>query len=250
MPLSQISGARSQLRVAGKIYSQCAKRISLHLTVSGQFTPVESEQLIAFGIASDWCRRAAVLRPLTYLGRKMNKSKRSAGLTELIRFNFAWWGMNALFSREAIRGLLPNPAGKSELERFNVVFSHAQLPAAYVSDKLKILHQILLTKVTTRVAGVTLAPLTTLESIFLKYTTPEIQQRATGKKIKAAISTNNIAALDLPNLIYLMRNWSVHGALLDSSFRSEVRFKAYFDTLLAVLSEVHANISQALLQKL
>jgi hypothetical protein len=250
MPHSQISGPQTQLRAAGKSYSACARQVELKLAVPARPTVDESERLIAFGIASDWCRRAAALRPLTYLGRKMNKSKRSAGVTELIRFNFAWSGMNALFSRKAIRDLLGNTAATSELDRFKFFFTHARLPSASVSAMTATLHGILRIPVTTRIAGVALAPVTTLESIFFKYTTLEIQQKSAGEKIRAAIASGNMTALDLPVLIYQMRNWSVHGGLLDSSFKNEARFRAYIDTVLGALSEVHANISQVLLQNI
>jgi hypothetical protein len=245
-----MSGPAAQLHAAGKAYSACAKQVELKLVTPSQPTVDESELLIAFGIASDWCRRAAILKPITYLGRKMNKSKRSPGLMELVRFNFAWSGMNALFSRESVRALLGSTNAKSELDRFQFLFSHAQPPSASVSAWVKVLHAILNTQVTTRIAGVSLAPVMTLESIFLKYTTPEIRRRKTGKLIQSAISTGNLSALNLPILIYQMRNWSVHGALLDSAFRNEARFKAYIDTVLAALSDVHANISQVFLQKL
>jgi len=71
-----------------------------------------------------------------------------------------------------------------------------------------------------------------------------------GMKIQAAISSGNMTPLDLPLLIYQMRNWSIHGALLDSSFRNEARFSAYINTILAALSDVHASVSQVLLKAL
>lgn len=175
MPRSQLSGSAGRLHAAGKIYSACAKQVTLTLATPAQPTAVESERLIAFGIASDWCRRAATLKPLTYLGRKMNKSKRSPGLTELIRFNFAWSGMNALFSRESVRDLLGGTTARSELERFAFFLRHARLPHASVSAMIATLHGILRTPVMTRIAGAAPTPVTTLESIYFKYTTPEIR---------------------------------------------------------------------------
>ncbi|MCW9023776.1 MAG: hypothetical protein OQK73_03760 [Gammaproteobacteria bacterium] len=237
------------LRQAGKNYGKCAKSITANL---GGNSPdaVESERLIAFGIASDWSRRAASLKPLSYEGKLLNKSNRSPGVTELVRFNLAWSGLNALFARSSILSLLPPASARSELERFRVLYNNANLDSAKVSSYEDTLRKILSVTITTRIAGVPDGtPVTTLHALHYKYTPIEAKTRGVGRKVTEALSTSNYAVLDLPILIYLMRNWSVHGALIDSSFRSVARFRTYIDTVFKSLAEIHNGISQELLSR-
>lgn len=238
------------LRTAGKNYGAAAKALTAKLANPSHLTSTESEIRIAFGIASDWSRRAAALKPLEYNSRLMNKSTRTPGVSEMIRFNLAWSGMNALFSRNAVLQLLGTTSASSELGRFKFVCSHSGLQPASVTAQTATLHSILSAQIKTAVPGHSLGtPVTTLSALHEKYTPVHVQSFATGKKIQAALSTGSLAQLDLPILIYLMRNWSVHGGLIDSSFRSVQRFRLYIDTILEALSEVHLGASLALLGK-
>jgi len=177
--------------------------------------------------------------------------KRNAGVTELIRFNLVWYSMNAIFSRTAILHLMGTPASTSELNRFRLVFSNAGLPSTTVRDIVNTLHTVLDSRHATRIPGYAAGTsVTTLEAIFSKYTPADAQATSNGKTIRTAIATRNLANLDLPLLIYLMRNWTVHGNMIDGAFGSMPRFRTYIDTVLIALSEIHAGASQALLGKL
>jgi len=90
---------------------------------------------------------------------------------------------------------------------------------------------------------------TTLHVLFRKYTPAHVQKMATGKVIATALRTGSMVRLDLPLLIYRMRNWSVHGSAVDSNFRSVWRLKHYINTVLSALIDAHLAIAQLLLSK-
>ncbi len=237
-----------KLEDAYKTYGQCAKKITNGL---GNIDPnsTESELIIAFGIVVDWCRRASSLKPLQYEGKLLNKQKRSVGVTELVRFNMAWSGINALFSRQSVLDLLPATSARSELDRFRVLYNSASLDLTTISGYEKTLRDILSVPITTRIPGIPSGEaVTTLHALHYKYTPSENQTRGVGRNIQTALDTNNYSRLDLPMLIYSMRNWSVHGGIIDSSFRSEDRFKLYIDTILNALADVHLGISKELIK--
>jgi hypothetical protein len=237
------------LRKAGKNYGECAKSITSALG-SNSPNAAQSEQLIAFGIASDWVRRAAALKPIKYEGKLLNKSNRSPGVTELIRFNLAWSGLNGIFARNSVLNLLPPASSRSELERFRILFANSAIDPAKVSKYEQTLQNLLSVNITTRIAGLPDGTqVTTLHALHYKYTPVDVQTRGAGRKVEEALNTCNFSVLDLPILIYLMRNWSLHGALIDSSFRSVARFKKYIDTVFEALSEIHFGISKELLNR-
>ena len=89
-----------------------------------------------------------------------------------------------------------------------------------------------------------------LEAIFRKYVPADIQKKKVGKTLQTAIESGNYSALDVPTLIYLMRNWTVHGAMMDGAFGGIARFEGYIDSLLQALALVHVGASKALLAKL
>lgn len=238
------------LRTAGKNYSAAAKALTAKLANPLQPTAAESEIRIAFGIASDWSRRAAALKPLEYNSRLMNKSARAKGISEMVRFNLAWSGMNALFSRDSVLQLLGNTKASSELERFRFIYSHSGLRSTYIATHTATLHSILSAQIKTTIPGHPIgAPITILQVLYEKYTPKHVQSIGTNKKIQTALNSGSLTPIDLPILIYLMRNWSVHGGLTDSSFRSVQRFRLYIDTVLEALSEIHVGASFAILGK-
>jgi hypothetical protein len=71
---------------AGKQYGNCSKRVSQYSATPGAPTARESELLIAFGIASDWTRRSAALQPLIYSKCLVNRSSKSPGVSQSMRF--------------------------------------------------------------------------------------------------------------------------------------------------------------------
>ena len=238
------------LESAGKLYGDCAKQVTTKCSDPDNPTAAESERRIAFGIASDWSRRAAAMRPIDYDSKLMNKSPKKHSVSEMIRFGLAWSAMNALFSRNSVVTLLDPKPPTSELDRFRVFYNNSGVDAAKMSGMLTNLHNILATTTLSAIPGN--APGTSLpilQVLHEKYTPLQYQKMASGKLITAAVASGNYSKLDLPLLIYLMRNWSVHGGLLGSSFRSVPRFDLYIKTIARALSEVHISIASVLRTK-
>lgn len=235
------------LQSAGKIYSECAKQVSAKCVDPNNPTAVESELRIAFGIASDWSRRASAMQPIDYDSRLMSKSPKKHSVSEMIRFGLAWSAMNALFSRNSVVTLLTPKPPTSELDRFRVFYDNSGVDAVKMKAKLDNLHNILATPTLSAVPGNppgTSLPI--LQVLHEKYTPIQYQKLASGKLITAAVASGNYAKLDMPLLIYLMRNWSVHGGLLGSNFRSVPRFDLYIKTIAQALSEVHVLVASVL----
>lgn len=219
---------------AAKTYGKCAKAVNNKLTSPASPNTTESTRLIGFGIAADWSKRAATLRRLKYSkpGGPSNKSRRGSGVTELIRFNMAWYAMNALFSRKAILDLLGGSTPSSELSKFRFLFDHAGLSKQRVATLTGSLHTILGAPHTTRVPGFAAgSPIGVLEGIMHKYIPAEALNYKNGVLIRSALSSGNLTTLDLPTLIYLMRNWIVHGAMMDGAFGGIVRFESYIEKI-------------------
>lgn len=242
---------QEMLTQAGKNYGKCCRLVTANASNPDQPTAIESERLIGFGIASDWVRRAGALKPLEYNRRLLSRSNRSPGVTELIRFNLAWSGMNALFCRKSICDLLSTSSARGELARFKIFVRNANLSAQDVAIAERNLRNILDTQISTRIPGVPLGtPVTTLMALHSKYTPPDAQNRGASRTVGDALAAGSLAQLDLSTVIYLMRNWALHGALIDSSFRSVARFRSFIGIILANTAAIHHGVSNALLAKL
>lgn len=243
--------SRSKLEAAGKIYGACARAVQSKSVTPSNPTAQESELLIGFGIASDWVRRAAAMEPLLYDKRLMNKSPKSPAVAEMVRFTMAWSGMNALFARPEIVKLLGNTNATSELKLFQHFVAHSGLSAAVIGNHESNLRTLLSAPVTSAVPGH--APGTSLPSLQVlheKFTPHPYRNIGVGKTIQSAITTGNYTSLDLATIVYAMRNWSVHGGLIGSSFRSVPRFNSFIGIVLEAVADVHAGVSSALLVKI
>ena len=232
------------LQNAGKLYGDCAKKVTDKCVKPKLPNAVESELRIAFGIASDWSRRAAAMNPIDYDRKFMSKSPKKHSVSEMIRFGLSWSAMNALFSRNAVVTLLDPKVPTSELDRFRIFYNNSGVDVSKMAGMLTNLHNILATPTLSAIPGnLPGTSLPILQVLHEKYTPFQYQKMASGKIITAAVATGNYINLDMPLLIYLMRNWSVHGGLLGSSFRNVPRFDLYIKTISQALSEVHAGIS-------
>jgi len=243
--------SRSKLEAAGKIYGACARAVQAKSATPANPTAQESELLIGFGIASDWVRRAAAMQPLLYDKRLMNKSPKSPAVAEMVRFTMAWSGMNALFARPEVVKLLGGTSATSELKLFQYFLAHSGLSAAVIGKHESNLRALLSAPVTSAVPGH--APGTALPSLQVlheKFTPHPYRNKGVGKTIQSAITTGNYTLLDLATIVYAMRNWSVHGGLMGSSFRSVPRFNSFIGTVIAAVADVHAGASGALLAKI
>lgn len=237
--------AHHQLEIAGKKYSDCAKHLTVRLSDPNRPTATESELLIAFGIASDWTRRASALE-IDYNSRLMRRAKKTPSVTEMVRFGLAWSGMNALFSRNAIFALLGIAAPKSELDRFKALVAVAIVPTQLTSAASNLQHLLQNSTVSYVPGHPSGTALPVLQVLHEKYTPIQYRDMATGKLIQKAITTGDYTCLDASTLIYLMRNWSVHGGILSSSFRSVPRFNSYIGTISDSLALIHVQLAEKL----
>lgn len=229
----------------------CAKAVTDNSLTPTTPSPIESELRIAFGISSDWTRRASSMRPVDYNSRIMRNSSKAPSVAEMIRFGLSWSGMNALFCRNSIINLFTTSVPVSELKRFKLLYNNCNIDLVKMSARLTNLHNILSTTTTSYVPGYAPGtPLPILKVLHSKYTPIQYQTMATGNVINQCLTSGSYSSLDMPTLIYLMRNWSVHGSILGSNFRSVPRFNLYIDTINEALSDVHLGISKELLTKL
>lgn len=246
--MAPINATRKTLLLARKGYSQCAAAVETR--IASGLTPLLSEQIIGIGVAADWVRRACEMEDITYLGTHLNESQRKTSFVELLRYGFAWFGLNAIFSRPALLDLIGVPSNpNSEFEHFRVLFNAAPLPDSV--SQTAALHGILGALTAPRLANQTLGTsVSTLFAIDAKYIPASAKAKGNGKVVTAAASSGSLATLDLARLLYAFRNWSVHGNALDGAFGSRPRFSQYVAVLLEVLAEIHLSTASALLPKL
>ncbi|MCL1495618.1 MAG: hypothetical protein M1G31_33460 [Pseudanabaena sp. Salubria-1] len=202
-----------------------------------------STQVIGIGVAAEWLRRAAEMDNIHYIGKNLNKSKSSDLFIELLRFNFSWFALNAIFTRGELLSFFGSPTNrKSEYSAFNLLYTSATV--ANEAVRLQKLHLLLNTQITTRLPSTsnasiaTVSTVSTLEAICLKYL-PSNPHGVTAKSIKQAVTAGNANSLDMPTLLYGFRNWSVHGNTLHGCFGSHPRFYEYVSLLQETLADVH-----------
>lgn len=241
----------SDLELAGKNYSACARTTRSKCANPAAPSARESELLIGFGIASDWVRRAAAVKPLEYTKKLMNRSSKSPAVTEMLRFTMAWSSLNALFARPEILRLLGTRTTGGELDLFKILLVSSTFPMTTAAASFEAnLRTLLATPVVSAVPGYAPGtPMPTVQVLHEKFTPAPYRTKGVGKTINTAISTGNITSLDLATIIYAMRNWSVHGGLIGSSFRSVPGFNAFIRTILAAVAEIHHGVSKTLLTK-
>jgi|GEM_PF-1315860 len=242
-----ISQHQATLLHARKLYSHAARAVE-HKIRSQGLLQTFSEQVVGIGVAADWVRRAAEMAEIRFVGDNLNKSRHSESFTEVVRFGFSWFGLNAIFTRPAILGLFCAARHMSEFEQFKEVYGLAPVPSH--NNALALAHRILLTSTTPRLPGEPAGTqVTILDAVCRKYL-PTTPKGKTAQSIAQSAKSNNLLALDLPTLIYAFRNWSVHGNALNGSFGSRRAFLDYALALEVALAEVHVNVASALLAKL
>ena len=251
---------RNNLREARKTYSACANKIEQHITTQG-LTPVLSTQVIGIGIACEWLSRASGMEEIKYIGEVKQKSKTNDLFLELLRFNFSWFAVNAIYGREELLPLLGTPpTDNGEYLKFKFLYDTASLTTA--PTRLIRLHELLNKEVTTRLPNLLTPraqllkkknekeapPIITLKAISLKYL-PRINS-AIDTAIRQAVQQNDARSLDMPTLLYSFRNWSVHGSTLHGCFGSRPGFYEYVCLLQETLAEVHKETATKLEKKL
>ncbi|MGO8900091.1 MAG: hypothetical protein ACLQU5_17315 [Isosphaeraceae bacterium] len=243
---------RSKLLTARKTYSLCAARVEAQIKSSNRLTPSLSERIVGIGVACEWTRRAAELEAITFIGNHLNQSPWTPSFIEMMRYGFAWFAINAIYTRDELLHLIGRPMPDKELERFKILFTAAAMPAAVVLARESSLRSILGEQTTPRLPGV--APgtaVTTLHAINEKYVPMNARKRgASAQLLTTAVATGHFGNIDLPTLLYSFRNWSVHGNVLHGSFGGRPRFSLYLEQLLESLAEVHLGTANALLHLL
>ena len=235
---------RLRLLEARKEYSKCAGLIERSISTNG-LTSTLSEQIIGVGIALDWVRRAAEMEQILYVGDNLNTSEHKQRFTEFLRFAFAWFGLNAVFTRDSLLVLVSFPIPTSEFAKFKLLFSlDTIVDSAVIEAELR---SLLDTITTTRLPGLPSGTcVTTLKAILLKYVPPGAHHGACANALASAANSGSAASLDLATMIYGFRNWSVHGNALDGCFGSQPRHMRYVELLTNVLADVHLNTARAL----
>jgi len=237
---------RDTLLNARKVYSQCANKVEQSIAAQG-LTALLSNQVIGIGVATEWVRRAAEMDNIHYMGKNLNKSKSNDLFIELLRFNFSWFALNAIFTRNDLLSLFGTPSDQAEYSAFSLLYTSAVPPNATV--RLQKLHLLLNTQITTRLPSTSNHSVSTLEAIYLKYLPNNIRGR-TARAMQQAVEAGNANSLDMPTLLYGFRNWSVHGNTLHGCFGSHAGFLKYASLLQETLADVHYGTARKLMSLL
>lgn len=241
------------LRIALKNLGQCAKRIAQNAPVP--IPPDHAELLIGVGTSADWIAWASRLRSLDFKTSIKRGSPRARSYLESTRYTYAWTAANALFARDhVLRHVAPKALPKGELQRFRLIHSIAALPsvdeAAYLT---RLQHTLSLVRQPDAFPWAPLTSVRIIDLIYHKYT-PDLY-KGKGDSARAiqgvVLGGKPITSLDLPVLLYSTRNWTVHGALLDSSFRGDPQqFQLYMTTCTMALANILARFATNLQGKI
>ena len=238
-----------RLRSALKEIGLCAKAIAAK--APAPLTPEHAELQIGVGTCGDWVAWASRLRALDFATSIKRGSPRAKSYLEATRFTYVWTAANALFSRDRVlQRIAPGPLPSAELERFRVIYTAAQLSHAAEASYLAPLHTTLgSVRKPEAFPWAPLASVRIIDLIYYKYTPDFYKGKGeTAKAIqKVAVDGDTITSLDLPTILYATRNWMVHGALLDSSFRgAPQQFQLYMTTVTCCLADVLGRFAQVL----
>lgn len=238
---------RHTLLAARNAYCQCASAIEKKIGQSS-LDELFSRQIIGTGVAIEWLRRAAEMDSIVYMGKYLNNSKRNQSFTEVMRFSFSWFAINAIFTRAELLDIIGTPSGDGEYAQFRLLYDNAVLPSnpARIQELRDLLNVQTAPRLPNEPEG---KRVTTLSAIFLKYL-PNEPKGQTAKAIARAAKAGDAGTLDMPTLLYAFRNWSVHGNALDGCFGSRPGFLRYVCLLEETLAAVHLCTAQSLLKRL
>jgi hypothetical protein len=199
---------------------------------------------ISLGTGADWLRWAASLQNSKFGKINGLNKERIPSLVELTRFYYAWTGANALFGRsEVLRVFAPGLSmTSSELTRFCALYTVAGVPQTDEAPILEQLHLLLNSIVNVRHHPwqPALQSTSILNVIYSKYSDQSMHRKVNYKRIDQVIrGTAPITSLDLPFIIYMTRNWCIHGALLNTGFRGPpAKFLSYISNVNSALGKV------------
>lgn len=243
-----LSPHRDILSEVARIYSDCASKVDQNIAAQGLTTPL-SNQVIGIGAAAEWVRRAAEMEKIHYKSKLLNKSKKNDLFIELLRFNFSWFALNAIFTRNDLLSLFGTPSKDNEYSKFSILYTNAIPQLQNETARLQELHLLLNTQITTRLPNTNNHSVSTLKAIDLKYFPYDTRGRTAGA-IRQAAQAGNANCLDMPTLLYAFRNWSVHGNALHGCFGSRPRYLKYVSLLQETLADVHYGTATHLISLL
>jgi hypothetical protein len=246
-----MSPHRDTLLKARKVYSKSAGKVEKSIKDQG-YTASLSHKVIGIGTAAEWLRRATEMDKICYMGEEWNKSKKHDLFLEILRFNFSWFALNAIFSREDLLSLfrkIPPEKKENEYSKFLLLYSNALSlnKIEYLEERSNKLHDLLAKETTTRLPYPNNSPVSTLEAIYLKYLPKP--KKAVEEAVKA-VKAGNVDSVEIPMLLYQFRNWSVHGNTLHGCFGSEPGFLEYVSLLQEILADVHYATATKLMSSL
>ncbi len=210
------------LRVALRKLGKCSRRAAA--TAPTSQTPSHAELQIGLGTAGDWIAWASRLRSLDFSTAVKRGSPRAKSFLESTRFTYTWTAANALFSRNQVikrfhKGKRPP---KDEFGRFRLLYKNSGLTAGEEARLLAPLHATLGSiRHPDEFPWAALPNVRIVDLIYYKYTPDAYKGLGlSGNAIKnVVVNGDPLTSLDLPSLLYATRNWTVHGSLVDSSFR-------------------------------
>lgn len=218
----------------------CAK--TLAAKAPAPMSVAHAEQQIGLGTCGDWIAWAAALRKLDFRSAIKRKSPRANNYLEATRFTYTWTAANAIFSRSRLLAhFTSSPIPKPELARFRLLYSAAALTPADVSTLITPLHTtLLLSRAPDEFPWANISSVRIIDLIFHKYMPDDYKAYGASRAVEKVVNgAASVTSLDLPVLLYSTRNWLVHGALVDSSFRGAPRdFSRYMTSATKALAIV------------
>jgi hypothetical protein len=149
-----------------------------------------------------------------------------------------------------MKHLHKNTLPSGELSRFRLLYRDSGFSPSDEATALTQLHAILSsTRHPDEFPWAPLATIRVIDVIYHKYTPDSYKGRGpVGKAIEdVVVGGRPITSLDLPTLIYATRNWTVHGSLLDSSFRgAPQQYQLYITIITKALAATLGGYAVAL----
>jgi hypothetical protein len=187
---------------------------------------------------------------INYMGKNLNNSPRNQAFSEILRFSFSWFALNAIFTRSQLLSLIGTPPFQGEYGEFRALYDIAVPSLTAVPARLQQLHELLNAQTSPRLSHMPIGTnVSTLAAIHMKYL-PTHGRGQTARAIETAANAGNANSLDMPTLLYSFRNWSVHGNALDGCFGSRPGFFSYVCLLQETLAEVHLHTAHRLYELL
>ena len=151
---------------------------------------------------------------------------------------------------KVLRKLIPGKLPLGELRRFRAVYALAAISPSDEAAYLAPLHTTLsLPRNTKEFPWATLSTIRVIDLIYHKYTPSTYRSKGDSARAieDVVVGSKAITSLDLPTLIYATRNWTIHGSLLDSSFRGAPKqYQLYVPTITRSLAHVIGRFAGSL----